>query len=96
MIALIFGTLLLVALVRVLIATENPLLCAIIFGIFSLILYFLPFLFSTSFQFSIVNFIAILVVKFGLAYLYFWLLRRFYERGMLWYVILLCGIFLLV
>jgi hypothetical protein len=73
----------LVSLIRLLLATESPLLCA---GLFT----------GAGVVFGAVTgnpFLVILiamVIRFALASLYFWLLSR--TEGFLWWIILICGL----
>jgi len=75
----------LIGLVRLLIATSKPLLCATIYAsagfIFGLLVG-VPFL-----QMLIAS-----IVGFGLATLYFWLLNRFEDNHVLWWIILIVGL----
>ena len=77
----------LIALIKILIETNRPFLCAAIYasiGSFFFLLWGAPFL-------SILIFGA---MRFLFAYLYFWLLNRFMGAGALWHLILFGGIFI--
>ena len=79
---LLIKILVLVSLIKLLLVTEQPILCA---GIYTAI----RFIFSLIFGFP---FLAVLIgsaIGFGLAFLYFWLLDRFRETGVFWIVLIL-------
>ena len=77
----------LVGLIRLLIATHKPLLCA---GLYTGVVFLFALLFGNPF-------VAVLfgtIIAFGLSLLYFWLLERFYDSGIIWWIIMLGGIFI--
>ena len=77
--------LILVALVKVLIETENVLLCACIYtGVSALLglLFGAPLLAMTIISF----------IRFGYVYAYFWLLSRFIDGGIIFWLILIIGL----
>jgi hypothetical protein len=87
---LILKVALLVGLIRMLISTDKPLLCA---GLYAVALTIVEFLFQVPIQT-----IAISVgISFAVAFIYFWLLNRFHS-GLLYWAIFLLGmpIFLFV
>ena len=72
----------LVALIKLLLVTKNPILCA---GIYTIVKFLLTLLFGTPF-------IAVLigsVIAFILSLIYFWLLNRFRDTGIFWLVLIL-------
>jgi hypothetical protein len=81
---IILKVVVLAALVRVLIITNRPLLCA---GIYVSISFVFSLLSGSSFVYLLIA----SAISFGLAFLYFWLLDRFEESVMFW-VILVVGL----
>jgi hypothetical protein len=79
---------LLVALIRLLIATDKPLLCA---GLYTFVGFALGFLVGIGGQASLFPLLIVTVIRFGLSSLYFWLLYRIGE-GILWWVVLILGL----
>ena len=75
----------LIALVKVLIETNKPLLCA---GIYASFVIFMCVLLEIPFA----NVLFYGAVTLAGAWLYFWLLDRFEGSGGLWYVILIGGV----
>jgi len=79
---MIVKILVLVGLIKLLLVTEKPMLCA---GIYT----------GVAFLFSLLvgkPFLAVLIgsaIGFGLALLYFWLLNRFRDTGIFWVVLIL-------
>lgn len=79
---MIVKILMLVGLIKLLLVTEKPMLCA---GIYA----------GVAFLFSLLvgnPFLAVLIgstIGFGLALLYFWLLNRFRDTGIFWVVLIL-------
>lgn len=81
---LLVKPLLLACLVKILIETESPLLCASIYG-------GVHFLFRLSFtDFGLAVFL-LPAVSFGLSFLYFWLLNRLGVATAWWWVVLIAG-----
>jgi hypothetical protein len=82
----LLNILLLCALIKLLMETESPLLCA---SLYTGVSAFFNLLFGAPWS-------AILIsgaLSFGLAFLYFWLLDRFEDGSAIWWVILIGGIF---
>lgn len=74
------------ALIKILIQTRNPRICA---AIYASIYFILSFLFMDEFSFAI--FIAVAIV-FGLSYVYYWFLNKFYDTSMIsFWIVLLTG-----
>ncbi|MDT8389321.1 MAG: hypothetical protein RRC34_02310 [Lentisphaeria bacterium] len=74
----------LASLIKLLIATNNPLLCA---GIYVS----LGFVFGLLLGNPLVYVLIATAISFGLAFLYFWLLDRFEDSAIFW-VILIAGL----
>lgn len=74
--------LMLVALVKLLLATQNPALCA---GIYAVVGMLFALLFGHSFLPVIISG----GIGFALAFIYFWLLNRFQDTGVFWVVLIL-------
>jgi hypothetical protein len=74
------------ALVKILLVTEKPLLCASMFAIIYLIFGWLATVHPAALM-------IIFVINFGYAWLFFWLLNRFQGTG-LWWIILIIGVLL--
>ncbi len=84
---MLFGVILLVGLVRLLSYTRKPFLCAAIFSGLDLIL--------GLFYHEPIGLVLISVgVVFVISYLYFWLLDRYDDSTILWWIILLVGMFI--
>ncbi len=77
---MIVRILMLVALVKLLIVTDKPLVCACIYSGVRL---FFCFVFGTPILVTLIGG----VIGFGLALLYFWLLSRFRDTGWFWVVL---------
>ena len=77
--------LILVALVKVLIETENVVLCA---GIYTGLSALISLLFGESFQGVVIG----ALITFAFVYVYFWLLSRFIDGGLMFWLILVGGI----
>lgn len=82
---LILQILILVALVKVLIETENVVLCA---GIYTGLSAFISLLFGESFQVIVI----VALITFAIYYVYFWLLSRFIDGGLMFWLILIGGL----
>ena len=82
---LILQILILVALVKVLIETENALLCA---GIYTGLSALISLLFGESFQGVVIG----AAITFAYVYVYFWLLSRFIDGGLMFWLILIGGL----
>ena len=80
---MIVRVMILVGFVKLLIATERPLLCAGLYTVFR-------FTFALMFGGELVQVLIFSAVAFAFAYLYFWLLNRFQE-GVLFWVIAIVG-----
>ena len=85
MLAIIY-ILILIALIKLLLITEKPLLCAVVFA---LIAAFFGLLLGAGLAVVAI----VMVVNFGFAWLYFWLLDRFQATAIFW-VVLFGGILL--
>ncbi|MDP6525443.1 MAG: hypothetical protein QGH15_14590 [Kiritimatiellia bacterium] len=81
---IIIKVMVLVALIKILLATENPVLCA---GIYAGARFIFAMLFTNPFFEALIG----SAIAFGLACLYFWLLDRFKDSGMFW-VVLVVGL----
>jgi len=79
---LIIRILVLIGMVRLLVATGKPLLCAGIYAVVSLILRF------SGYEWYIALVLA--PISFGLAFLYFWLLDRL-QGGTLFWAVMIVG-----
>lgn len=80
-----FKIILLVALIRVLVITDKPLLCS---GIYSA----LALVFGLLSGHSILAVVITAVIGFGLASLYFWALSRLEDSQGLWWLVAIGGI----
>ena len=78
----------LVALIRLLIATDKPLLCA---GLYTFVGFALGLLAVIGGQAPILALLIVTLIRFGLSSLYFWLLYRIGE-GTWWWVVLILGL----
>jgi len=76
------------ALVKLLLATEKPLLCAGIYAVIGLTLRLL-------FGYPFVPTVVASAISFALAFGYFWLLDKFQESGLFW-VIMILGFFVIL
>ena len=85
---MIIKIILLVALVKLLISTDKPLLCA---GLYTFVGSALGLLFVFGGETSILIWLLVTVLRFGLSSLYFWLLDRVGD-GILWWIILILGL----
>ena len=74
--------LIIASLVKILVSTNSPALCA---GIYTTCSFVLGLLSGGSFFFLLIG----SVFAFGLAYLYFWLLDRFEDSALFWVVFIL-------
>ena len=70
------------ALIKLLLETDKPLLCA---GLYAVMASGLSLLFGHSLVATLVA----LAIRFGLAYAYFWLLARFQDSGVFWLIMIL-------
>lgn len=77
----------LIGLVKLLVETEKPFVCA---GIFTVI----RFLFALGFGCGLVAALGVAAVACALACMYFWLLDRFQGAGVVWWLILIAGLLL--
>ncbi len=84
-----FSTLVLIGLIYLLIHSNNPLLCA---GIYASVVLIFNLLFGNP----LIIVLVCSAIRFGLAYLYFWLLDRFQGSGILWWIILIVGFFIVL
>ena len=75
----------LVALIKILIETEDPKLCA---GIYTGLLAVILLLFGTPW----LSLLLTLAISGAYCFAYFWLLARFLGAGMIWWLILIAGI----
>lgn len=82
---LILQVIILVALIKVLIETENVVLCA---GIYTGLSVLISLLFGESFQGIVIG----ALITFAFVYVYFWLLSRFIDGGLMFWLILVGGI----
>jgi hypothetical protein len=82
---LILKAILIVALVRVLMLTDKPLLCS---GLYTAVVFLLGMAFGAPMEALLIG----AVIAFLLSSLYFWLLSRFEDSGLLWWVILIAGL----
>jgi len=80
--------LVLIALIKLLLASHSPKLCAGLYTITAVIINL-----SVNTSFDVVNFFIIAVIAFIFSYIYFWLLDRFEGSGW-WWAILVGGIIL--
>jgi hypothetical protein len=78
----------LVALIRLLIATDKPLLCS---GLYTFVGFALGLLAVMGGQAPFLALLIATVIRFALSSLYFWLLYRIGEGG-LWWVVLILGL----
>lgn len=83
-IMLILKIIILASLIKLLIATNNPLLCTSVYVSFG-------FIFGLLLGNPFVYVLIAAAISFGLAFAYFWLLNRFEDSGMFW-VILVVGL----
>ena len=81
----LFRILLLVGFIRLLLATENPLLCSVLYGI-------LTFLLGLAWGGPILAVLIVAGVRFVMAGLYFWLLNRIDSGSGIWWLIAVGGI----
>ena len=84
---MVYKFLLLAALIRFLIMTEKPLLCSILYTLSALII---NLVFGVPFSVLLLP----ILLTFALSTLYFWLLQRFNESGIIWWIILIVGFFI--
>ena len=85
MFGLVVRVVILVGLIKLLLVTPKPFLCA---GIYTAI----ACLFSLMLGASLLGIVLVGPVRFALASLYFWLLARFEDSGGLWWLIAIGGI----
>ncbi len=79
---MIFNVLILAGLIKLLLITENPFLCA---GVYS----GLRFLIALIFGYPLLPTLIASAISFALALLYFWLLNRFQGSAIFWLVLIL-------
>ena len=79
---------LLVALIKLLIATDRPILCA---GLYTFLGFALGMLGVAAGQIPLLALLLVTVIRFGLSALYFWLLDRI-GGGILWWIVLILGL----
>lgn len=82
---MIIKILILVALIKMLLITHKPLLCAELYII-------VPFVFSMIYGEPFLYVIIGCIISFVLAYAYFWLLNKFEGQGIYWWIILIVGL----
>ena len=82
---LFIKVIILVGLIRLLLVTEQPFLCS---GIYA----GLGFVLSLASGYPFPAVLLGTAISFALASLYFWLLNRFTEAGLIWWVILIGGL----
>jgi len=70
------------ALIKLLLETDKPAMCAGIYAVLASGL-------SLLFVHSVVGVLIALGIRFGLAYAYFWLLARFQDSGVFWLIMIL-------
>jgi hypothetical protein len=78
----------LIALIKLLIATDKPLLCA---GLYTFVGFAFGMLAVISGQAPFLAVLLITPIRFGLSSLYFWLLDRI-GGGILWWIVLILGL----
>ena len=78
----------LAALIKLLIATDKPFLCA---GIYTFVGFALGLLSTMGGESPFFALLIVTVLRFGLSSLYFWLLDRF-DSGPIWWIILILGL----
>lgn len=83
-----FGAIVLAALVKLLVETENPLLCALFYTALALIGALLALTTGTVSVFGIV---LSLIAAFALSLAYFWILNRLEPVTPVWWVVLIGG-----
>lgn len=76
-----------IALLRVLVTTDAPLLCS---GLYAIAVLLLGLAFGQPLSFVLIRTGA----AFALASLYFWLLSRFEDSGFLWWIIMIAGLWI--
>lgn len=82
-----------IALIRVLVTTDSPLLCS---GLYAIAVFLLGLAFGMAFG-QPLSFVLIRTgVAFVLASLYFWLLSRFEDSGFLWWIIMIAGLWIVL
>ena len=74
------------SLVKLLLKTNKPVLCA---GIYVVLGFILGLMFGRPFIYVVIG----SAVSFGLAFIYFWLLNRFEDSGLFWGILVL-GLFI--
>ncbi len=84
---MIFKIIILAALIKVLLTSNNPLLCA---GIYTAVVFFMGIISGSALMSLLIG----CIIAFALSLLYYWLLDRFEDQGFIWWVILLGGIFI--
>jgi len=84
----IINMIVLAALIRLLIATDKPLLCA---GLYTFVGFALGLLAVMGGQAPFLALVIVAAIRFGLSALYFWLLYKIGE-GALWWAILILGL----
>ena len=82
---MLFKIIFLIGLIKLLLATNKPFMCA---GIYTA----LGFIFGLLIGQSFLNVLIASVVAFAFSALYFWLLDRFEYNILLWWVILMVGL----
>ena len=82
------GIIVLAALIKLLIATDKPFLCA---GLYTFVVFALGMLAVMGGQATFLALLIITIIRFGLSSLYFWLLDRI-GGGALWWIVLILGL----
>lgn len=84
---LILKIFMLIALIKILLATDKPFLCA---GLYTGVIFVLGLAFGNPIEVMLIA----AVISFVLASVYFWLLSRFEDSGFVWWLILIAGLLL--
>ena len=75
-------------LVKLLIETENPLLCA---GFYTALVLIGQLMVAAVGQLTFFGFVGAMVLGFGLSYAYFWVLNKIEIGAPLWWIVLVAG-----
>lgn len=82
---IILKVFLVIALIKILMITDQPFLCS---GLYAGLVLLLALAFGNAMQVALLA----ALIGFVLASIYFWLLSRFEGSGLLWWVILIAGL----
>ena len=82
-----FNAFIIAALVRILVETDSPLLCAALYALSSTVI-------TLAFSGFVLALLVRIAVAFGLSFVYFWVLNRLATASPAWWLVLVAGLFM--